>query len=420
MNKEYLEDYGLKERVEHERYWRDIQKQKLTLGKDKYPSDERFVKLKNPVASLCVDNAEARNFWTQIPFSGSTIIPIPPIPLSYFEKCFFKASEIPKVIDFIKETGKIQIALSSPALVYEDLDYLDPFFEELEPPELLAAPLSVYWNEEDIKKASTIFDTLGKIRFFSFLKKRFSADASPVEYSPGYVGTAFLQSRGAFMFLKLGRYAIVDDIENLMVDSPEVAYDMLYACQCFIVAPLVDTRCSIRNFSLEGTKISRPLPLVYQPQNVRFPCEIGGFLFEKLTYAPIGLDACKELIYHYDMYDLQKVQESLNEGITSNYPDVIKKSAKEISEILDDIWNDKTIPRRVKGIRIGVPLLMAAIGTVAAGPIGAVGGFLGGLGYAVLDRSVDLGTEGISEKLARLRTRNYQANVYDFKKKYGK
>lgn len=139
---------------------------------------------------------------------------------------------------------------------------------------------------------------------------------------------------------------------------------------------------------------------------------------KKLTYAPLGLRACNELIDHYSSYDLQKVQESLNEAIVTNQPHIVNESATELSEILDNVWNDKTIPRRVKGLQIGIPLLMAAIGSVVAGPIGATGGFLAGLGYSVADKFIDLETEGLSEKLAKLKTKSYQANVYDFKQEY--
>jgi hypothetical protein len=138
----------------------------------------------------------------------------------------------------------------------------------------------------------------------------------------------------------------------------------------------------------------------------------------KLTYAPEGLDACKELLYHYNAYDLQKVQKAMNEGIMTNQPDVINKSVTELSEILDNIWEDKTLPRRIRGLQIGIPLSMAAIGCAAAGPIVATGGFLAGLGFNVADKFIDLGTESLSERIAKLKTKSYQANIYDFKRRY--
>jgi hypothetical protein len=138
----------------------------------------------------------------------------------------------------------------------------------------------------------------------------------------------------------------------------------------------------------------------------------------KLTYAPVGLDACKELMYHYNRYDLRKVQEAVNQAIVANNPDALRKNLEELSEILDNVWEDKTLPNRIKGLRIGVPLSMAVIGSIASGPIGAIGGLLAGLGYNVVDKLIDLGTDGLSEKIAKLSAKSYQANIFDFKKKY--
>lgn len=47
-----------------------------------------------------------------------------------------------------------------------------------------------------------------------------------------------------------------------------------------------------------------------------------------------------------------------------------------------------------------------------------VAGFLAGLGYSWAVKSIDLETEELSERLARLKTKNYQVNIHNFKKKY--
>jgi len=260
--------------------------------------------------------------------------------------------------------------------------------------------------------ATDNFLTLGKVRFLDFWRKKAQ------EFSSRAFSVIIKMSLSTYINLELGHYTVVEDIENLMVDDPARALMLLNKCRDFIVTPITDMRSSLRNFTLEEIRTAHDLPLVYQPEEIRFPCEIGKFLLEKLTYAPYGLDACKELMYHYDAYDLRKVAESLNEAIVTNHPDILNKSTEEFSEILDNIWNDSTIPRKVKGLEIGVPLSMAAIGSVAAGPIGAAGGFLAGLGFNVANKFIDVETTGLSEKLAKLRTKSYQVNVYDFKKKY--
>ena len=414
MDREYLENYYHEEHDEYERLvLKKIREGKFFLEKDKYPPDERFVNLQKPAASATLPAAQDTNLWANIPFCGSLIFNLSPMPKFKFEEFFFAVSEIPKVIDFIKETGRLQVALNSSPLNYEGLDYLDPFFVELKPPLLFYTPLSIYGTKKEIKETAQTFLTLAKVGYIDLLRK-ISERTSSRNFK------LILEDQiGSYTFLKLQAYhVIVEEIENLIIDDPDKALSLLSICHDFIVAPANDLRCDMTNFALKDVRGSRILPLVYQPQEIRFPCEIGKFLFKKLTYAPQGWRACNELIDEYDAYDLRKVAESLNDAIVANNPDIVNKSGEELSEILDNIWNDKAIPRRVKGLKIGLPLSMAAIGSVAAGPIGAAGGFLAGLGFNVAHKFIDVETTGLSEKLAKLRTKSYQANIYDFKKKY--
>lgn len=413
MNREYLEDYEQKESSEYGRLMKEIREGKFYLEKDRFPRDDRFVKLQKPVAVCAgVRTSNTNNLWAQVPFCGSLILLLPPLPRRHFEREFFKVSEIPQLIDFVKDTGKLQIAFNMDLRLYEGLDFLDPFFKELRPPSYLPAPYFTFGTKKEFKEVYNIFHTLGNAGFLDRLRKLCE------EINPKALSGVLDRIETAYAFLKLGHYAVVEEIENLMIDDPVKALTVLTICRKFIVSPVLDLRSDLTNFALRDIKETEILPLAYRLQKVRFPCEIGKFLLRKLTYAPQGPRACYDLIAHYDDYDLQKVQESLNEAIVANHPDVVKKSAQELSEILDNVWNDPTISRRLKGLKIGVPLSIAAIGGVVAGPIGATEGFLAGLGFDVVSKSIDIGAEGLSEKLARLRTKSYQANVYDFKKKY--
>jgi hypothetical protein len=232
-----------------------------------------------------------------------------------------------------------------------------------------------------------------------------------------------------YVFLKLGHYSFVDDLENLIVDSPPDAFLLLIACMNFISDPVNNLRYDLLTFSFEDARRSTLLPQTYKPQKIRFPCEIGKFLLRKLTYAAQDMRACYNLIDDYDRYDLRKVQESLNEAITENHPDILNKKAEELSEIFDNVWNDKTIPNRIKNIEIGVPVSIAAVGGIVAGLPGFfAGGFLSELGFKVVEKATEkyaeklfgVKGEGLTERLAKLRTKSYQANIYDFKKKYNK
>jgi hypothetical protein len=413
LDREYLDDYKQKELSEYERsVTRRITKGTFSFGKDKYPPEDRFAGLKRPIALTTLETARITNVWAQIPFCGSLILPLPPWPEEEYEKNLFKLSEASEIIDFIKETGKIQLVIHADPLFYEGLDYLDPFFEELNPPWYLVAPISLWGNEKEIHEALDSFYTLADVKFTKWLRR---LDL----FTPNISAQCLVDCANDYVVLRRGGYIpLLEKIENLLIDNPEEALSLFILSGDFITGPISDLLCDTQSFALEDVKKVKSLPPVYQPRKIRFPYEIGKFLIRKLTYAPEGLDACRELMYHYDAYDLQKTQESLNEAILTNRPDILEKNAKEVSEILDNIWNDKAIPRKIEGLKIGIPVLMAAIGSVAAGPIGAAGGFLAGLGYDVAGKFLDLETEGLSERLAKLKTKSYQANIYDFKRKY--
>jgi hypothetical protein len=416
LDREYLEDYEERERAELERLvLKRIREGDFSFEQCKYPPDERFQKLQYPVALTSFEGTSIDNMFSQVPFTGSLIIKIPPFPCALFEKFFFKRAEISKIIDFVKETGRIQVTLPDFPLRYVGLDYLDPFFTELSPPCLIDFPTLLFQGDDkETKEAINTLRALGGVKLAGILRQL----ALHPDGSSGFASAVVHSIFDAYVLLKIGHYEFVEDIEDLIIDDPMKGLVLLDVCQKFLTNPNQGLRTSLCNFTSSEIKTSRILPVQYRLQKVRFPCEIGRFLLRKLTYAPMGLDACKELMYHYDAYDLRKVQESLNDAIVSNHPDIIDKNTEELCEILDTIWNDKTIPNRVKGVQIGLPLSMAAIGCSAAGPIGAAGGFLVGLGYSVADKFIDLETEGLSERLAKLKTRSYQANIYDFRQKY--
>jgi len=414
MDRKYLEDYAQKELSEYDR----LVVEKMVDGRfqfehDRFPPDYRFVKIQKPVAFATSKASNLKNLWAELPFCGSLIISIPPISKDVFERTFCKISEIPKIVEFIKETGKLQISLGADARAYTALDYLDPFFIELNPPVLSSAPDFIFGNKKETLEAQNTFDTIGKVAYFDFLM-----EIANYQYGSNTFETMYKYDSNTYVTLKLGHYAVVEEIENIMIDDPQEAYLLLKIYRKFIVTPVRDLRSDLINYVLEEINTAENLPLVYRPPKLRFPCEIGKFLLRKLTYAPEGLDACKELMYHYDAYDLRKILESLNEAIATNHPDMINKSKEELSEILDNIWNDPEILRRVKGLKIAIPVSLAAIGSIAAGPVGAASGFLAGLGFDVAKTSIDIGAEGLSEKLAKLRAKSYQANIYDFKNKY--
>jgi hypothetical protein len=413
LDKEYLIDYEAKESAEYETLVKKIFAGKYDSENEIYPPAHRFKKINHPIAIAGEGLGNIENLWGQIPFSGSLILTLPSIPSQLFEKTFFEISEIPKVIDFVKSTGRLQIALEEKPTHYERLDFLDPIFKELNPPYLLGAPIGVIGSMRDINKARACYFSLGQISFFEFLKR------SSLQTGYTYAAETFKESLAkTFVHLKLRDTVLARAVEDALIDNPFQAFVSLCLYQRFISTPSTSLCFDLHNFSLDTIKAASFLRLRHHTEKIYFPYEIGKILVRKLTYAPVGLEACREVIYHYDAYDLRRVLEAVNQAIASNSPDVLNKGVGELSEILDNVWRDKTLPRRIKGLQIGIPLSMAAIGSVSLGPIGTIGGLLAALGYTVMDKLIDLGTDGLSEKIAKLSAKSYQANIFDFKKKY--
>jgi hypothetical protein len=428
LNREYLDDYSQRE-IEGIYKLRDnIKEGAFTVGTDKFPRNNRFIKIKEPVAVVVgTDTINWNSIWTQVPFSGSLLLLIHPCEKHVFEELFFKIEEIPRVIDFVKETGRLQIVLNSDPVRYEGLDYLDPIFKELNPPFYHMIPLEVFAKREDIAKSVVEFNQLASVNMYNIIKDTagtFEMDSRIL------LQGIFDQLPFTYAYLKAWKYSYIEELQNLLIDDPITAYFTLSLIRDYIVDPKSDLRSTIHNSTFERVQMAQALPKEYRPRPF-FPVEIGKFLVEKLTYAPRGLRACNQIIDNYEDYDLRKVQLSLNEAITKNNPDLVDSEAHNMSEILENVWNDTTIPNRIEGIRVGVPVSVAAIGSVAgavtSGPAGAlvgaaVGNFLTKIGIAVgqktIEKLFDQKAGSLTEKIAKIGTENYQANIYDFKKRY--
>lgn len=79
MEKEFLEDYLAKEKIEIDRFLDDLLR---VDSHSSYPDKSRFHKLKEPIGK----GALFSSIWPQIPLFGSFIIPIIPVEEDYFHK----------------------------------------------------------------------------------------------------------------------------------------------------------------------------------------------------------------------------------------------------------------------------------------------------------------------------------------------
>jgi len=410
LDKEYLENYERKEKEEHRRFAKMCANGKFG-STDIFPPKERFVKLAEPIA-MAVQLTP--NLWSQVPFAGSTLVMLCPVAKKQFkEKHGFEASDINRLVDFIKETGKIQFVIDWPPIAFEGLDFLDPIFSELKPPSIPWPSGLFTTNQAQRRLARVEFDTLAGIHFHEFIKKVFAKEISRDKY---FLAKRMHDYRLDYLALKeLNLQDLLEELSSYMVDDLPRAFQAFLVIGAFITLPMYNTLRATLNYDLN---LSAQAQEYVKVENPTFPCEIGKFLIKKLTHYPESLTACQELIAHYEDYDLQKLTVALNEGIKKSNIDLVNVTTKDLSKTLEDIWHDKSIPRKIKGIKVGIPISLAVIGTIVGGPIGTLGGLLGGIGFSVGSTILKVGTDTIGEKTAKIIFRNYQANIFSFKEKH--
>ena len=410
MNKEYLIDYEKRELEEHEKYKKMLINGKFDVN-NIFPPENRFVKLSRPIAW----SMTAEDFWPQIPISGSTIQMLFPIKKEFFKKTHgYESSDIDRIIDFIKETGKIQYVIDWPPTAFEGLDFLEPVFSELKPPTYPIAIEDFFSvDEKEVNEIEIEFDTFSEINFHRFIWDIFSHESSKPEL---LVGKRMHDFKIDYIILKLlGKEDIIENLIDLIISDPPEAYKMFIILGSFITVPLIDPLRGSFNYPMDLIEKAVQYKKVEQPT---FPCEIGKFLMKKIIHYPDSLTACQEIIAHYQDYDLQKVVTALNNGIKTTNFYLVNETKEKLSDILELIWTDKSIANKIKGITYGVPLSLAVLGAISFGPIGAIGGLLGGLGFSVGSQFLQIKTDDLSERIAKRLSTSYQVNIYNFKEKY--
>ena len=422
MDRDFLEDYDRRELEEHEKYVKWIIEDKGGTN----PLLTRLVKPQEPIvrSGYC---GRKESIWAQIPLSGSLIWRVPSFEKEDFEETYnIRATEIPDLVDFIKDTGRLQITLGMRPLDYVGLDYLAPILEELQPFYEKGFPPRAFISLEDEMKHGDEYLTLANVVYSDFLRNVWTRiKKGDRESASKMVMYIMRREVSSYTYLKLlGYNDVVEELQNLMVDDPVSANLLFLVCQAYITSPFTDPLCKSLNASWSYLKELDELKERFAPlkhislSDIHIPCEIGKFLMTKLTHYPESFEACKELIAHYESTDLIKVASELNRGISEAVPDLITKSKEELSQIMTELWEDKSITRKINGLKFGIPVSIAAIGSVAFGPIGGLTGFLAGLGFSVGTKILDAKRENLSERIAKFISPSYQANIYDFKKKY--
>lgn len=145
------------------------------------------------------------------------------------------------------------------------------------------------------------------------------------------------------------------------------------------------------------------------------PCEIGSFLLQQLTFAPNGLDACKDLVYHYSRRDLYNVMNAINEGALNKNREILKTKVSALKETFRLVWEDMELETRESIAKFLIPVTLGAIGLIFS----PTAGLLGTLGFYLAEKVSEKIGDPLSERIVKRISPGYMVTIFDFKKKYG-
>ena len=361
--------------------------------------------------------------WTYVPTSKTLLVHIAPIKnKDGFERMHgFKIDDIPEMVEYVKNQGKIQFILAAPPSYYKEMDYLEPIFYNLKPPNNLLYSPKVYFPEKEVEKYAVQFAELSKFKLFSDLIQ-WSNRLTGNKYAAYQV---FDDMSVTYCFIRgLGYNLLVDQIEDAIISKTSDDVISLFSIARLLARPLTKPLKSMITGNVDFiTKQNQLMTENFLPSGLglkqSFPGDIGKFLLKRTVHATPSLESCKQLTYIYEEEDVYTVGQALNQAIDSKKPGIIKEKSKEMEIILDNIWKDKTITKRILGAKIGIKLILAAVGTVSKGLEGLGIGLLAGLGFDVANEFFKFeDDETISEKIGKSFSSNYEILIYDFKKKY--
>jgi len=410
---EQLVEYESREHESFERYLKGVSEGRT----DQYPAPHRFNKLSYPVAN----RAHKCSLWAQVPLSGSLVVPIFPVDQNKFEQTHrFDSKDFPKLLDFSKDTGRIQFVLGAPPTQFEKFEYLDVLLEQGPPMAWAHFPFEGI-DQRSLIKWRIEFETASNAAFFPDLVETFARDGFTIDTAYSRFSTL----EWSYLWLRMnGLDDVADKIIDYMAVDPDKAHKILYFYNSYVVSPAIQTMPMINNLSYNDLRMFKAAGGRMIPTDgVVFPGEIGAFLLRKLTPIPDGFESCKVLAERYQQNDLHGLLQRLSSSISTSDVDLAKSSANEVGEVLDKVWEESgQIGRRIKGVSYGVSFSVSAIGFLAGqllgGSAGTILGLLSGLGFHVLDQSSGAISERVGKKAVLWRSKSYTTALFDFRKKY--
>lgn len=411
---EFLQDYEAKENEEQEKFIKRLKEGKVSQ-EERYPSNKRFVNLKEPIACP----TPSINVWGMIPFYGSTIVKLLPFDNKisfdeYYNKKFgFTSRNLDEIIDLAKETGKIQFVIVNPTS-YKNIEFLEPFLCSLKPPSVFMPSLEVLFGDYKLwKKYQIEYETIAQLGFNSYIYEANLSAGVDINFAKQRLNTAF-----AYIGLKvLGYEELADELGYLMITNPSEASSYFDVIGYLIVGPKYDP---LKSISCTHRTLLTKAHEIYNQYNIKdpinIPYEVGRFLLNKIVLYPETLDGCMKVIQEYEDYDLYKILYALDEGVKRENSDIVEDKKADLSEILDNVWNDADkIKTSSFGVSYGVSVSIGLVGDLATGLPGT--GLLTGLGFQVIDRFWGEKNEPISEKFTKFFYPNHLVTIYDFKNK---
>jgi len=416
MDKEFLRDYEAREIDEMKKFAQKFREGKIRQ-EDRYPQTHRL-KLNEPYTKA-IDGGE---IWTQVPLYGTTIIVLKPTRKEIFKKIHgFDVEDVDRLIDFTKQTGRIQFALDEHPTRYEHLNFLEPLFKDLMPPELIHIPLDCITTDQELQhlyhEISSLLENPQSLNFVQrYAKQKYQV--TPDDIKHGLI-------QDLIRLRLLGHTDLVEDfiawLGTVDVMRYTILLQMIHDVFLFPYDPLKGVRAIKRPHISELSR--RFLTVSRMSEGVELPYEVGKFLNDKLNLMSAkDAEGAIKLSDEYDVYDLRKVMRALNECVEREKVDAINEKSREIAMIFENIWRDADRLRgRISIARHTVSFGIGIVGAIATLPVAGVGGLLSGLGFEVADKILDIKAyESISEKLMKLTAQNSVVHVYDFKKKYRK
>ncbi|OPY37378.1 MAG: hypothetical protein A4E35_01293 [Methanoregula sp. PtaU1.Bin051] len=427
MSFEYLLDYQLRERKNFGHYSKSTSQE--NLFKTIYPPKERFNKLHERYSySVALSSKLNISFWPQVPITGSLIIPLDPIKSQIeFEKLYkFSISEIPDIIKYSKETGKIQFVLNQPATQYCGIEYLAPIFEKLNPPLLFSIHDTIDAHEYKIKleRADNELTDLYRLGLIDYLLPFYSNPNKSKEQRLIDRNTLEISLEFGYPGLKLLGY---DDITDIIYDNffvnPALSLLLLKWSYEVLCRPVTNPLHFSPNFSQFEFNMIQSIfkdTKLMDKRKFYFPYEIGSFILKKHTYSPKNFQECIEVIDHYKDEDLYSVSDALNRAILANMGDKVLQNRIELSTIMDNIWDEaKLIRNRANQISIGTGILIGAIGLLIDNLTKEKeDGLLYNLGYKIFEISSPLYINKFSEFISKGIANPYAVTIFDFDTNY--